>query len=989
MATPNQKLRRGGLGLSGPGAEAVDSFKPSGPKQGPSTDAGAEEDDDPLTVLRGHMDIVQGWFYNKVVEERSWAVQLKTASYHEQNLIHTAITELQRQKKRQIQAVFPEPALAGIESLVLSKPSLFSNPDVNGDVPMFMALKLDASVLVRVLDLLIPGPTLDHLETTRRSGCDEKLSDCPLSKVAYVRLDRCMEKSKSASAAHVKRERPLFHSDIDTQKLVQEDGELRAILRDALKENAIARCLEPLLVEKNFDRIAKETGNIMPVSSFRTLLELCPDEAFSCAPTTGFTPLQLAVRLYESSLVAYDHISSIIQALIERCPSSIFLGTGKGQAATTPYRLLMGLPRAESAESASARARAQELLKRACIGYRATKYDEKEKEYVADQMWSEKKEFLYWDAKSQRHFLLSLVGESVMLDKQYIETMAEQSGMKFETVLAFVELPYWKPKGPQQPEAQPEPSQQQSQDGSNTGTGQTGRPGPQPDPYPALFTWLWSCGVTKIFEIKVDDDGPEAHTDAAIREALLGKGTVEDPTRNFEVEIWDWKKFDICAETVAYSAPHAREVHLYSHGNTAVLRGWACDSSFAKLTKLEKIHINIYPQNPRDDNDCEDYKNALIRGIHRQCPKLNLEDDIKVTNYGYRAPGSIGTVGRANKKKARDTQQTLTEVKPKKVEWLANLQKFTYFLIELDRSLPAEVAEQKPKVRIALLDDGCKLQELHGTQEGCSFRSVTDTFFVGPCSHGTVMANCIRRVCPIAELVIVRLDDTRRVENQRFTISSCCEALRWALDQDVDVISMSWTFEHKDGEADSYKNEFAKLIGDAVGANKLLFGALSDKFIETHPVAPAGLPGVIKIGSATIYGEVSRNLTHAHPDFILPGEEIDVSPGEKAKGSSLATAFASGLAAVVLYCLKLQCALAPDDAQRAKALRVAKTPAGLKKIFNALSAHKNDDDGVGNFVQPYHTFGQEIPPSWEERVKYINEIVGEILPADVLRKFRD
>lgn len=331
--------------------------------------------------------------------------------------------------------------------------------------------------------------------------------------------------------------------------------------------------------------------------------------------------------------------------------------------------------------------------------------------------------------------------------------------------------------------------------------------------------------------------------------------------------------------------------------------------------------------------------------------------------------------------------------RPKKVEWLANLQRFTDFLIDLDRSLPIEIAQSSlnPVVRIALLDDGCKLQELRGRQEGRSFRSETETFFVGPCSHGTLMANCIRRVCPIAELVIVRLDDSRREDsNQKFTISSCCKALEWALDQEVDVISMSWTFEYKDDEEDHYKQKFATLINGAVTSKKvLLFGALSDKFIETSPVAPAGLPGVIQIGSATVYGEISRKLTHAHPDFILPGEEIDVSPTDKATGSSFATAFAAGLAAAVLYCLKLQCALAPDDKQRAKALRVARTPGGMKKIFNALSGRKNDDLGVGNFVQPYHTFGQEFPPSWEERVEFVKEVVNEILPADVLRNFRD
>lgn len=131
-------------------------------------------------------------------------------------------------------------------------------------------------------------------------------------------------------------------------------------------------------------------------------------------------------------------------------------------------------------------------------------------------------------------------------------------------------------------------------------------------------------------------------------------------------------------------------------------------------------------------------------------------------------------------------------------------------------------------------------------------------------------------------------------------------------------------------------------------------------------------------------------MKHANPDFIIPGEKIETPPpGETVKGSSFANAFAAGLAAVVLYCLKLECATVPGDALRAKALRFARTSKGMKKIFNALSSHKNDDEGMGHFVQPYYTFGHEYPPSFDERVEYIQGIVNEILPADVLRNFRD
>lgn len=93
--------------------------------------------------------------------------------------------------------------------------------------------------------------------------------------------------------------------------------------------------------------------------------------------------------------------------------------------------------------------------------------------------------------------------------------------------------------------------------------------------------------------------------------------------------------------------------------------------------------------------------------------------------------------------------------------------------MNLDRNFEAE---KKPSVKVALLDDGCRLDNLHGgTQRGISFHSDHSEFWVGSCSHGTEMARCIRDVCPMAELYIARLDDSGKYENQKFTIPSCCD----------------------------------------------------------------------------------------------------------------------------------------------------------------------------------------------------------------------
>lgn len=111
--------------------------------------------------------------------------------------------------------------------------------------------------------------------------------------------------------------------------------------------------------------------------------------------------------------------------------------------------------------------------------------------------------------------------------------------------------------------------------------------------------------------------------------------------------------------------------------------------------------------------------------------------------------------------------------RPEASEWVDKLTTFKDFV----RNLRLPDAD-KPSVKVALLDNGCKLQVggLDGTQIGRSFRPDNQQYFVGPCEHGTFMAYCIRDVCPMAELYIARLDDSREKENENFTIASCYEA---------------------------------------------------------------------------------------------------------------------------------------------------------------------------------------------------------------------
>lgn len=161
----------------------------------------------------------------------------------------------------------------------------------------------------------------------------------------------------------------------------------------------------------------------------------------------------------------------------------------------------------------------------------------------------------------------------MILEDGYIDTIKDHAGIRLESVLAFVKLPYWKPDGAGL-------HRPKSRLGVPEITADVDASEIKPDPYVSIFEWLKAdCGVRKIFTVDVKDDGPEPHTNAAIRRCLRG----------LNVDVLNWKKFDLCSDTVFVAAPTAREVHLYSRGNTAVLQAWACESGLARLTQASKI----------------------------------------------------------------------------------------------------------------------------------------------------------------------------------------------------------------------------------------------------------------------------------------------------------------------------------------------------------------------------------------------------------------
>lgn len=171
-----------------------------------------------------------------------------------------------------------------------------------------------------------------------------------------------------------------------------------------------------------------------------------------------------------------------------------------------------------------------------------------------------------WPTENQINFDLYLYGSSLTNEEHIEEGLAY---LKFEDVLQYVAFPSIKLQ------KKPISSKLLQKSLKPDGKGRSDMV--------FFFNFLRKRGVKHIIRVIVDDTLEPAHSDEAIEKALGG----------LKVEIWDWRKIDLCTQTIVTAAPDAREVHLYWSGNNAVLRGWSEPGGLNLLGKLKKVHLHV------------------------------------------------------------------------------------------------------------------------------------------------------------------------------------------------------------------------------------------------------------------------------------------------------------------------------------------------------------------------------------------------------------
>jgi|GEM_PF-3961619 len=134
------------------------------------------------------------------------------------------------------------------------------------------------------------------------------------------------------------------------------------------------------------------------------------------------------------------------------------------------------------------------------------------------------------------------------------------------------------------------------------------------------------------------------------------------------------------------------------------------------------------------------------------------------------------------------------------------------------------------------------------------------------------------------------------------TISDAVAAIRYAVEQRVAVINLSWS-------AKLYSELLHEAISDAEAAGILVVAAAGNdgSSLETQPVYPASydIPNLVAVGATTATGSrlTSSNYGAVQVDLFAPGDNIATTSRlnsvGRASGTSVAAAFVSGTVALM------------------------------------------------------------------------------------------
>ncbi|KAI5362552.1 Putative peptidase S8/S53 domain, tetratricopeptide-like helical domain superfamily [Septoria linicola] len=271
--------------------------------------------------------------------------------------------------------------------------------------------------------------------------------------------------------------------------------------------------------------------------------------------------------------------------------------------------------------------------------------------------------------------------------------------------------------------------------------------------------------------------------------------------------------------------------------------------------------------------------------------------------------------------------------------WFAELWKHSHGVLSYD-----DCRVRRRRVRVAILDSGLDRPEdkskqrpdirrhRYRLQEYMGYKVSDDWVDTSTSKHGTNCASLLLQVAPQADLYVANVVSP---DDGKPSASLVSNALQWALEREVDIISMSLGF-------DNVHDDISNLIDTARQKKVLVFAAASNDgdFDQAHGVFPAWLPTVFCIKSTKAMGiasDFNPQLTMEKANFMFLGEDIQIAGAPdvpRLNGNSFATPIAAGTAAMVLDVPRI---VKNANKEHPRVERLLRTYEGMSAVFKAMS----------------------------------------------------
>ncbi|KAI1370785.1 hypothetical protein F4677DRAFT_457624 [Hypoxylon crocopeplum] len=543
-----------------------------------------------------------------------------------------------------------------------------------------------------------------------------------------------------------------------------------------------------------------------------------------------------------------------------------------------------------------------------------------------------------------------------MLWNEFIERFGAdtKSGLKFDNVLQYVTFPHVEVrlkgrladrKRDTAPVRQP---------------GDLGR-----EDMKYFFDWLYKKGVRRIIKLTVEDSGDSSekvHSDQAIQEST--ERFIIEQLDWQKMDLDPETILHVSSKVTEKEAPTSEKPANTELVPDRQLKQLSLRWSGKGLPMLPQLQ-RIYVFKPSSDKEVKMYDNPqwINEKIDQFRIRLNANRKaaqvLELTTSRNQAPSDVSvalgdvevissnTDTYENRKvTSHDTPHSTTQVSAKSVDshrWLDSTLKFAGEMIPFWQNTVQDFLKSRHNqgtterveddVVLALIDDGVDRFDKSLTNqviEGKSFDFHNGRLrppFSSARGHGTVMASMILRVCPMAKVYPIRLKTYDKPDGKcEIDRDYAAQAIQAALDKNATIISMSWTLPMAKDKNHS-EDRLHAVLKDAVDKNVLMFCCAPDKGKFNESDYPSGpwRDRFFRIGAAHADGSIFSWTPEDGITYVLPGVDVPkdqvgrsssfetplvmgsstrVTDFKYETGSSVATALAAGLAAMIIYCVK-------------------------------------------------------------------------------------